>query len=228
MNMPKYNAIQTSALINMITGETDPFYTEYLSDLRNLNRIVMETGEFMEGNIFYMGTYHPTDTLHQPFRDKRMHYAMFSLANDVVVEIGVNAGHSALLTLTANINVTYIGADICHHAYTIPCYQFLKNQYGNRMEFMAGDSADTIPRLFDKYPQIKPRQIGFIIDGGHSVEQAAKDVYNVLTLAKPGDQIMIDDVNDKGIAYIALLAQMQCDLTPLFYNATDQIIFKVN
>jgi hypothetical protein len=59
------------------------------------------------------------------YRYKRPNYLRYVTSGRCLLEIGFNAGHSALLALTANQYLTYTGIDICKYKYTRASFDYL-------------------------------------------------------------------------------------------------------
>ena len=79
------------------------------------------------------------------------------------MEIGFNSGFSTLLMLISNPNIHIFCFDLGEHKYTIPCYEKLKETFGDRINITIGDSTKTLQNINDNYDLIH-------IDGGHSTE----------------------------------------------------------
>jgi len=104
------------------------------------------------------------------------------------MEIGFNAGHSAVLMLSANPRLKLTCFDINHHRYTKPCADFVKQVFGDRFTIVYGDSTVTVPKYAheQQYDAVH-------IDGGHSLEIATKDWDNTYGLVRDGGLIVFDD-----------------------------------
>jgi predicted O-methyltransferase YrrM len=131
-----------------------------------LMQIVKECNESLEGHIF-------DDALHGPniFLPKRQNIILASQNSKNALEIGFNSGFSALLILIANPTIKLTCVDIGHHRYTIPCFQQLKKDFGDRIELLIGDSREVVPTINDTFDLVH-------IDGGHSLNVAEKDITN--------------------------------------------------
>ena len=88
-----------------------------------------------------------------------------------LLEVGVNAGHSALLALSSNPKLQYYGVDIVSHSYTIACVDFLKGEFPGRVHLFPGDSREVLPWLADRSGDLAFDL--FSIDGGHTSEVAS-------------------------------------------------------
>lgn len=99
----------------------------------------------------------------------------------LILEIGFGAGRSSLLFLLANPNSRLIVFDICYYKYTIPCFEYLQEQFPDRLLLITGDSNQTIPRFFVHNQQIKFDLIH--IDGGRDRTIATKDFASTYLMA---------------------------------------------
>lgn len=174
------------------------FYEIYLPHLLKLNKIIKKSSGYLEGNIFYFNDSKDLSELHLDFKDKRKNTAKFANLVDVIVEVGFNAGHSALLILSSNNEVMYRGIDINCHTYTLPCFKHLKNYFHDRIDLFLGNSLDVLPKVFNIYPEIKNKKIGWIIDGCHDIDVANKDLETILKLCSVDDIILFDDTERGG------------------------------
>jgi len=124
------------------------------------------------------------------------------------MEIGFNAGHSALLMLTANpsLKLTYI--DICVHRYTTLCFEYLRSIFGDRINLINGNSLLAFPLLksqandFDFY----------IIDGGHGIDVAETDMYNVIKYGRKGSIILFDDSDNTTLRTMLSMYMLSGDI----------------
>ena len=208
----------------------EPGIEEYRMHLAQLHTIIAESGALLEGNLF---THHlqqdlPTEPV-DVFRNKRANYAVFVNGGDSLLEIGFNAGHSCLLALTMNKRLHYAGVDIGQHAYTRPCYEYLRSIFGGRVELYIGDSREVIPSLrrqqqrFDLYH----------LDGGHGHGVAHADLCNLLDFADEGSTLLVDDTDDNIIDGMCDLYVLQgqishMKLDRIWSPTTAHKLFRVN
>ena len=178
-----------------IVENNEPFYNEYKEILFEINSIVKSQKFPIEGNLFYLDQDKDLSNLYEPFLVKRRNLTIFSTLCDVIVEIGFNAGHSALLALTTNEKLLYRGVDINDHQYVIPCYQCLKNHFQNRISLSFGESKFVVPNIKKIYPELNTLKVGWIIDGSHDPKDVIIDIHNVLAQANKNDLIMFDDAD---------------------------------
>lgn len=162
---------------------TDDFLKEN-ELLRRLNEIALSHA-CVEGNLLYQ---HPLTSVNAPleplFFEKRCN--LFELAKDSsnVMEIGFNAGHSALLMLLANPGMKMTLVDLDFHLYTKPCFSFLKEYFD--IEIFYGDSRVVVPTLYDSYDMIH-------VDGSHELQYASVDYENVKKLSTRSTIVVFDD-----------------------------------
>ncbi len=173
----------------MLKIDATPYY-------KKINSIVVNSKEPFEGSIVYshhanlsLNEFYPSNNNLNDQRCKLV--ATLALSVERMVEIGVNAGHSAVLALTANHNLHYVGIDICHHTYTEVCADYLKTEFNDRFEFIVGNSAEVL----DTWKPATEKTL-WHIDGDHRPKSLAKDLSSVLSLATDKDLILVDDTED--------------------------------
>jgi predicted O-methyltransferase YrrM len=147
--------------------------------------IIKDSSELLEGNIFM---YHHTLDYTDIFLNKTKNITNLVLNKNIknVMEIGFNSGFSTLLMLLSNNSINVTCFDLGEHKYTIPCFQKLKETFGNRIEIIIGDSMKTLPIINSKYDLIH-------IDGGHMSEVAESDIINSYRLSNSGTILIMDD-----------------------------------
>ena len=173
----------------------EPYYNEYKHHLDQLTSIIRNSGARPEGNMFFYDGNNYSTMPEAMFLSKRQNIARLATMVDAIVEIGFNAGHSALLMLTANPSLIYRGVDVGRHLYVEPCSEYLKSQFGNRFNLTINDSVKAIPKIFAIYPELQNKTIGWHIDGDHTPSVAAKDLKNVVNLSGVKDTIIMDDTD---------------------------------
>jgi lipopolysaccharide biosynthesis glycosyltransferase len=151
----------------------------------NLLPIIYNCGELLEGNIF---TIHQTTVYTDVYLNKSKNISNLVLNKSIkkVMEIGFNSGFSTLLMLISNPSIQVSCFDLGEHKYTIPCYEKLKETFGDRINITIGDSTKTLQNINDNYDLIH-------IDGGHSTEVADSDIINSYRLSKKGTILIMDD-----------------------------------
>ena len=152
----------------------------------NLIAIIKDVGEKLEGNIFM---FHHTTTYTQEFYDKQVNLVLASQKSNVtdILEIGFNAGFSALLMLFSNDTINITCVDICEHKYTQLCYNKIKEVFGDRINLINGSSTIILPNLLGKTYNL------IHIDGCHLVNIAEQDIINSLKMCKSGTILIMDD-----------------------------------
>jgi len=179
-------------------NDSSEIYSKSLvARMKALNRLVRDSGEILEGGIFYWdgdGEYEenpPTENL-APARRNFWRAIRFKKS---LIEVGVNAGHSALLALSANPHLIYHGVDINQHKYTAHCVDYLREEFPGRVHFHPGDSREVLPYLATHRPDLDFDI--FHIDGGHTDEVCRADISNCIRLARGGSgkHLLLDDIN---------------------------------
>lgn len=149
-----------------------------------IQELIISTGELFEGNCFYN---HCTFDRDPRLISKQMNIVSLARTGDRILEIGFNAGHSCLLLLIGNPNCKIDCFDICWHKYTKLCFDYLDNQFPNRLQLIEGDSTFTLldwpEESYDLYH----------IDGGHSSEMIIADYENCRNHARENSIIIFDD-----------------------------------
>lgn len=206
--------------------DIEPYLERYQEHLIAINTIVINSGAKLEGNMFYFHEKVPTLSVPDPARrHKRANFAFFAKAGNNLLEIGFNAGHSALLALAANEHLEYFGIDLGVHPYTVPCYQYLESVFGSRINLVIGDSREELPRIRDY------KEFDLVhIDGGHGLDVAEVDLCNVLDRASPGTRLLFDDVNYLPLRVLCdhyLLAGNLIEMRPAIWKGNEQAIFRV-
>ncbi len=169
----------------------------FVRRLNELNRCVTDSGETLEGNIFYWDgdrdfVGRPPAANLAPARRNLWRATRFKKR---LLEIGFNAGHSALLALSGNPSLAYCGVDLAVHGYTRPCVEYLKSEFPGRVQFWPGDSRDVLPALAASAEDLDFDI--FHVDAGHTTELCRADIVNCLRLAGGGRgrHLLLDDVN---------------------------------
>ena len=141
----------------------------------HLMPIVTGCGVLLEGSIFML---HHTGVYTDVFLNKCKNISVAVLNRKVktAMEIGFNAGFSALLLLLCNPELKIDCFDLGEHAYVKPCFQKLKETFGDRISLVLGDSRQTLRQVDVVYDVIH-------IDGGHSTDVAESDIVQSYRLA---------------------------------------------
>lgn len=204
--------------LDRATGQ-EQFSPRFLQRLATLNRLVRESGETIEGGLFYWDRVAdfddraPDPTL-APARRNLWRACRFKRS---MLEVGVNAGHGALLFLSSNVDLVWHGVDICEHAYVEPCVAFLAQEFPGRVHFHRGDSREALPRLATHRPELDFDL--FHVDGGHTDALCRADIGNCLRLARSGrgKHLVLDDINASWIF------DVYCEYVSLGWLATETL-----
>ena len=164
--------------------------------------IVHSVDESLEGNLFF---HHGTTNICIDFLQKQ--YNILEIidslskrekekegnSNISILEIGFNAGFSALLFLLANPNTKITCIDIGFHRYTYACYEKLRETFGeDRIGFLLGDSVEILPNIHDDDPKYDL----FYLDGSHSPDTLQSDLFHVGRLIRENGIVIMNDTND--------------------------------
>jgi len=198
-------------------NSNEQFSERFLSRLNKLNEIVGQSGERLEGNLFYWDgdenyvNKMPAEDL-APARRNIWRATRFKRR---MLEVGVNAGHSALLALSSNPNLEYYGVDINWHPYTEACVEFLRREFPGRVHFLPGDSREVLPWLATREADL--RFDVFHVDGGHTTEICRADISNCIRIADGGRgrHLLLDDINASWIF------DVYCEFVALGYLVTE-------
>src|SRR3989344_2604694 len=158
--------------------EYEKEYSKICDDLKGL---IEKTGELLEGNCVYR---HMSFDRWDVLLNKRINYQKAVKEKKFICEIGFNAGHSVLAMILANPHAHYVLFDLGIHAYTRPCFEYLKKTFPQTtMEIFWGDSRKTLPVYHKKYPEVVFDLVH--IDGGHRGEIYTIDWKNSLDVTSP-------------------------------------------
>jgi hypothetical protein len=171
---------------------------EFLELLRGLNERVASAREPIEGSLCYwnmtppeaLADALPIDELNHVC--KRINFSRAASKASTFLEIGLNAGHSALLALYTNERVHFYAVDICSHTYAAAAADFLKSTFNHRFHFLPGDSREILPMLAIDRPSLKFDALH--IDGSHDAGIMYADVSNAIRIAQPDALFIFDDL----------------------------------
>jgi hypothetical protein len=189
----------------------------FVARMRELNERVKASKEIIEGGVFYWD-HDPSfyDAAPAPsLAPARRNLWRATRFKKCMLEVGVNAGHSALLCLSANASLIYHGVDIASHAYVEPCVSYLIEEFPGRVHFHRGDSREVLP-----YLATQRRDLDFDIfhvDGGHTTELCRADISNCLRLGARGQgkHLVLDDINASWIF------DVYCEFVSMGYLTTE-------
>lgn len=185
--------------IELYTKHTEVIDAHYEA----LKTRIEKCGESPEGNCLY---YHNSFNVFPHLINKRanlLYLASKVPAYAMIAEIGLNAGHSAVLLtlLRDNSEITFF--DLCDHPYVRDCFIYLRAAFPNKIQLIEGDSRTTLPLYssshIDEYDLVH-------VDGGHQKEVFANDLECGMRMLKVGGILIADDTN---IDYISELLDVK-------------------
>tara|TARA_B100000035_G_C20940890_1_gene527488 strand:- start:73 stop:711 length:639 start_codon:yes stop_codon:yes gene_type:complete len=162
-------------------------FTEFsnLKLIDDLNNIIKNTGEEIEGNCLYQNTFE----FHLDNKES-LRYNLYTLCKTKksILEVGFNGGHSVVLYLYSNPDIKIKSYDICRHKYTEKCANYVKEQNLYNFELIKGDSRETLKSN-------KNKEIFELIhlDGGHGVDLVQNDLINSKKFADKDTILIMDD-----------------------------------
>lgn len=109
------------------------------------------------------------------------------LKSNRILEIGFNAGHSAIIFSQIFSKSTIVSIDICTHPYTIKCFDHIKNNSLANHYLIEAGSTDIMPHLFGDFDLI-------FIDGNHFGDTPHQDIKNCKRVSNSDTIIIIDDI----------------------------------
>jgi predicted O-methyltransferase YrrM len=169
---------------------------DYLKICDDLKKLIEKTGEPLEGNCMY---HHLSFDQWDVLLNKRINYQRAAEEKKFICEIGFNAGHSVLAMLLANPHAQYVLFDLGAHAYTRPCFEYLKRLFPHTLiDIFWGDSRKTLAEYHKNNPAIVFDLIH--IDGGHTSEVYSVDWKNSLEATSSGSLLIFDDTDNKKIS----------------------------
>ena len=165
---------------------------EVKDHITNIGNILDAIGERVEGNLICDIT---SDNFTDVTNESKI-YNLLKLSENKskICEIGVNAGHSLLLMVSANPEAEYLIFDLNGHAYTKPCVEYIKNAYpSTKITEIYGDSNITLKQYIESNELHTFDLIH--IDGGHETITVENDfTYTQELLTKDG-VVIFDDYN---------------------------------
>lgn len=160
--------------------------------IANIADILDRIGERVEGNLICDIT---SDNLTDAANESKI-YNLLKLSENKskICEIGVNAGHSLLLMVSANPEAEYLIFDLNGHSYTKPCVEYIKNAYpSTKITEIYGDSNVTLKQYIESNELHTFDLIH--IDGGHETETVENDFTHTQELLTKDGIVIFDDYN---------------------------------
>jgi predicted O-methyltransferase YrrM len=157
-----------------------------------LTEITKSIGDILEGNYF---TNHQTTIRNEELILKRINLLEVARHGKKILELGFNAGHSALLfVLGCEPDAEVDFFDIGFHAYVRPCFNYIQSISPVKTSLTLANSLHHLPKLVLKEGQQNVYDI-IHMDGGHSRECVVNDLLLLYMLLKPGGILIVDDAD---------------------------------
>lgn len=119
-----------------------------------------------------------------------------------ILEIGLNAGHSAENFFQQCPDLKrFVSVDICHHPYTPYAITYFQKKYKERFIPVIGSSLEKIPEYADLNPDTKFDLI--FIDGNHNQFYCLGDIINCRLVAHENTRLWVDDYNVEEVGHVA-------------------------
>ena len=119
---------------------------------------------------------------------KNLYRCLDTISPKSIVEIGFNAGHSAIMFLEYSNDITVHSYDICARKYTQPCASKVKQEYKDRFEFTKADST--------KLQSVTSADM-ILIDGNHTYSFVKNDIK--LAINSGIEYILLDDMQNQDV-----------------------------
>ena len=110
-----------------------------------------------------------------------------------ILEIGMNAGHSAWVFLNVAPHVHVTSVDIGYYSYTSQVADWFARRFPGRHRLLLGKSQNV---LLEPEVALQGLYDAAFIDGAHSYKAASIDLQNVEKLLRPDGLLIMDDVGD--------------------------------
>ena len=110
-----------------------------------------------------------------------------ALRSTRALETGVYMGHSLLLMLAANSRLKITAVDI-DETFAGPAIAYLNREFGDRVDFIKGDSAIVLPALTDHYDL-------FHFDGWHGDTEVMAEIAEAARLMEHSAILILDDAD---------------------------------
>jgi hypothetical protein len=221
--------LRNEFLVKFADESWEPFEDIYRLHLDKLIQIATNSGEPIEGSTFFWN--HATDfsKFVPEFKKKRRLLSLSAVASSCILEIGFNAGFSALLMLVSNEKLRLTSVDIAYHNYTIPCAEYLKSVFGERFEIIIGNSLNVLPSHLTNFNDYDI----LIIDGGHGIDLAESDLLNACSYCNSKTRILFDDSDHVQLRPLLDLYIIKGMISPIsdsqgYLHNTNQMLFKIN
>ena len=166
--------------------------------LKNILEIVQRNSDRLQGNLFYVNLQDaingmPVDSL----KEKRRTLVQLMDSRTNILEIGFNAGHSALIMLLTNADAKITIIDIGHEPYMEECFHYLNSLFPERLKLIKGDSTKVIHIL-------KGEKFDLIHYDGGKEKTILQDLKNSVDLVTNDHVLLIDDTQNSELENIVL------------------------
>ena len=165
---------------------------EVKDHILNIAAILDSLGERVEGNLICDIT---ADNLTDHINESKIRNLLkLAEGKSKICEIGVNAGHSLLLMVSANPTAEYLIFDLGGHGYTRPCVEYIRSAYpSTKITEVYGDTNITL-REYVKTNELHTCDM-IHIDGGHETHTVVNDFIYTQFLLKQDGIVIFDDYN---------------------------------
>jgi predicted O-methyltransferase YrrM len=165
---------------------------EVKDHILNIAAILDSLGERVEGNLICDIT---ADNLTDHINESKIRNLLkLAEGKSKICEIGVNAGHSLLLMVSANPTAEYLIFDLGGHGYTRPCVEYIRSAYpSTKITEVYGDTNITL-REYVKTNELHTCDM-IHIDGGHETHTVVNDFIYTQFLLKQDGVVIFDDYN---------------------------------
>jgi len=130
--------------------------------LKNIQDIVKTFTDKPEGGIYF---HHASLESNPALQPKQINICSLASKAKNILEIGFNTGTSSLFMLLCNPTCKIYCFDICEHPYVKACFEYLNDNFDNRLVLIEGDSNKCLQAFLD-LTNIKFDL--FHIDGAHN------------------------------------------------------------
>lgn len=144
------------------------------------------------GNYCFASIDNPNDNR---LLDKQINYYGIFKNEDIkdVLEIGVNAGHSILISLLSNPNINIICNDIMWFDYTKECLDYISGSFNKDIKLYEQPSTSFLESLEDKVFDL------IHIDGDHRYESVYSDILMCKKFSSAETILVVDDVEHESL-----------------------------
>lgn len=167
-----------------MSGPIDYRNSDLWQSIERIRATTQSRGEQVLGNFsYYVG------------KCELLYKHVKQLQPKVIVEVGWNCGHSAVIMLHASPSSRLVSFDIADREYMLTVADLIKSKHPSS-SFHVGDSKVILPQVL----QLEDLRVDFaLIDGDHTYEAVTADLTAVAPHMSLGGLIFIDDLDVEGI-----------------------------